>query len=130
MTPDAYLEALPEPKRAEMRQLHALIRACVPNWAPVMAGSMIGYGPYHYRYESGREGESARICLASNKTGISLYVAVCDEKGYLAEQAGKRLGKASVGKSCIRFKKLADVDLAVVEEVLRKASGLKGIGEV
>ncbi len=95
-----------------------------------MVGSMVGYGAYHYRYETGREGDSARICLSANKTGISLYVAVCDKQGYLAEQAGKRLGKASVGKSCIRFKKLADVDLAVVEEVLRRASALKGIGEV
>ena len=130
MTPDAFLEAQPEPKRSELRQLDGLIRRCVPVWKRVMAGAMLGYGPYHYRYASGTEGDSARIGLAANKTGISVYVSVADEGGYLAEQAGKRLGKASVGKACIRFKRLADLDLGVLEEVLRKASMLKAIGEV
>lgn len=130
LTPEAYLDAQPEPKRSELRQLDALIRACAPEWKRVMAGSMLGYGPYHYRYESGREGDSARICLAANKTGISLYVAVMDQGGYLAEQAGKRLGKASVGKSCIRFKRLEDLDLKVLEALLKRAATLKGIGEV
>ncbi len=129
MTPDAYLDAQPEPKRSELRTLDALIQACCPELARVMAGSMIGYGPYHYRYASGREGDSARVCLAANKTGLSVYVAVMDGDSYLPEQAGKRLGKASVGKSCIRVKKLADLDLAVLEEVLRRAAGMKGIGE-
>jgi hypothetical protein len=82
VTPDDYLNAQPEPKRSELRRLDALIRACVPTWKRVMAGSMIGYGPYHYRYSSGREGDSARISLAANKTGISVYVAVHDGSGY------------------------------------------------
>ena len=130
MTPDAYIDAVPEPKRSELRQLHDLIRRTVPRFPVVVVGNMIGYGPYHYRYESGREGEATRIALAANKTGISVYVAVVDDKGYLAEQAGRRLGKANVGKSCIRVKRLADLDLAVLEEVLRRASKLRGIGEI
>lgn len=91
---------------------------------------MIGYGPYHYRYASGREGDSARVGLAINKTGFSVYVSCVDEKGYLAEQAKARLGKASIGKSCIRFKRLADIELDVLREVLAKARTATAIGDV
>lgn len=128
---EAFFAGQPEPKQAELRQLDALIRACLPAWPRVMAAAMVGYGPYHYRYATGREGDSARVCLAANKTGISVYVAIVVGETYLPEQAGKRLGaKVSVGKSCIRFKRLADLDLGVLEEVLRAAAPLKGIGEV
>ena len=91
---------------------------------------MIGYGPYHYRYATGREGDSARVALASNKTGFSVYVACVDSKGYLAEQAKARLGKASVGKSCIRFKRLDDIDLDVLADVLAKSRKATAIGDV
>lgn len=133
MTPDAYLDAQLEPARSDMRALDALIRRCAPDLPRVftrsMGADMVGYGPFHYRYASGREGDATRIALAAHKTGISLYLLACDEGGYVAEQAGKRLGKAKVGKSCIRFKRLADLNLDVVEEVLRKVASMPGMGE-
>jgi uncharacterized protein DUF1801 len=121
-TPDQYIAKIDdEPKRAEVRRLHALIRKTLPSFEPGVFGTMLGYGKYHYRYPSGREGVSYRVALASTKTGISVYVCAVDERGWLAEQAKDRLGKASVGKSCIRFKRLADIDLAALTNVLKRA---------
>ena len=130
MNPDQYIAAAPEPKRSELAELDALIRRTVPMFQPFMAGSMIGYGKYHYRYESGREGVSCRIGLAGTKTGISLYVTCADEGGWLAEQWKDRLGKADVGKSCIRFKRLSDIDLGALTNVLRIARKLRAPGEI
>jgi len=130
VTPAQYIAAAPEPKRAELAQLDALIRRTVPAFEPFMAGRMIGYGKYHYRYESGREGESCRIGLAANKTGFSVYVTCVDENGWLVEQWKDRLGKADVGKSCIRFKRLSDIDLDALTTILRIARKLRAPGEL
>lgn len=117
-TPAEYIAAVDEAKRADLEALHRLIRKTLPDLKPCMVHGMIGYGPYHYKYESGREGDSARVVLASNKTGFSVYVSAVDQKGrYLAEQAKAKLGKASVGKSCIRFKKLADLEIDALRDV-------------
>jgi hypothetical protein len=129
MTPEQYIAAIAEPKQSELARLHALIRKTAPTFEPVVHNGMIGYGRYHYRYPSGREGDSFRIALAGNKTGISVYVSVVDDGGYLAEQAKDELGKASVGKSCIRFKQLSDIDLGVLATVLRRAKKGRAIGE-
>ncbi len=82
---------------------------------------MIGYGRYRYRYETGREGETSMISLASRKQYISLYVFCATEGRYLAHSYVDRLPKASIGKSCVRFKRLADVDLDILEELLIEA---------
>ena len=109
---------------------HTLITKTVPSFEPAIYGSMIGYGRYHYRYASGREGVSYRIALASNKTGISVYVCAVDEGGWLVEQAKSELGNASVGKSCIRFKRLGDVDLAALTAVFKKAKKVAPPGAI
>ena len=121
-THDAYIEALDEPRRSDVRTVHELIRAAVPELEPTMAFGILGYGPYHYRYASGREGDATVVALASNKRYISLYV-MCEVDGrYLAEAYAPRLPKASVGKSCIRVRRAADLDLDVVAELLREAA--------
>ena len=79
---------------------------------------MLGYGSHHYRYASGREGDWFLIGLASQKRYISLYVCATDADGYVAEHYRERLPKADIGKSCIRFKRLADVDLEVLGELV------------
>jgi hypothetical protein len=80
---------------------------------------MLAYGRYRYRYASGREGEWFPIGLASNKRYISLYVTAADpEHGYLAESFRDRLPKADIGRSCVRIKRVEDVDLDVVTELV------------
>ena len=120
-TVEEYLAEIQEPKRSEMVQLDALIRRILPDHERLMFAGIIGYGPFHYKYPSGREGDWYKVGLVANKTGISVYVMAGDKGGYLAEQAKPFLGKAVVGKSCIRFKKLSDLNLFALEELLQKA---------
>jgi uncharacterized protein YdhG (YjbR/CyaY superfamily) len=121
VTPDDYIDALEEPRRGEIRALHELIRATVPDLEPHVASGMLGYGPFHYRYASGREGDASLIALASRKQYISLYVLCTTEQGYLAEQYAERLPKASIGKSCVRFKRTEDVDRGALAELIAEA---------
>jgi hypothetical protein len=131
-TPEEYIDGLPEPRRGEISELHKLIRATVPGLAPTMEFGMIGYGKYRYKYASGREGDWITIALASQKNYISVYVCSMDETGkrYIAEKYKKELGKVSVGKSCIRFKKLADADLKVLKKVLQEARRSGGMSRI
>ena len=83
---------------------------------------MLGYGPFHYRYASGREGDACKLAIASNASSISLYCFASDAEGYVAERYADRLPKAHVGKSCVRFKKVADLEeealVALIEETV------------
>ncbi|ACZ38615.1 MAG: DUF1801 domain-containing protein [Sphaerobacter thermophilus] len=121
-SPEEYFELLDEPRRSEVQQLHEFIRATVPDLAPVMISGMIGYGPYRFRYASGREGDTAVVALASQKRYISVYVHAVVDGQYVPERHKERLPKASVGKSCIRFKRLSDVDWDVLGDILREAA--------
>jgi len=87
---------------------------------------MLGYGRFHYRYASGREGDASLIALSSRKNYISLYVLCTDGGGYLAEQYVDRLPKASIGKSCVRFKRTDDVDLDALRELIARAGQIGG----
>jgi hypothetical protein len=130
-TPEQYLAEADEPRRSELVRLHELIRETLPELEPHMASGMVGYGHYHYRYASGREGDWFQIGLANRKTGISLYVvAESEDGGYLAERYAERLPKASVGKSCVRFQRLDDVDLEVVRELLVQAGRRRPAGAI
>jgi hypothetical protein len=95
----------------------------VPKLEPYMESGMIGYGRYHYRSASGREGEWCLLALASRKRYISFYVVAEDGKGgYLAESYRDRLPKADIGRSCVRFKRLDDLDEKVLREMMRAAA--------
>lgn len=118
-TPAELIAALPEPRRSEIARLDAFIRKTVPKLVPHVRSGMLGYGPFHYRYESGREGDWFKVGLASRKTGISLYLCAADEGGYVAERYKAKLPKAKIGRSCVAFKKVDDLDLTVLAEMLK-----------
>jgi Domain of unknown function (DU1801) len=123
MTVEEHIDSLPEARRELIRSVHEIVREAAPELEMRMWGDkFIGYGTVHYRYASGREGEWFPIGLASNKQYVSLYICACDDDGYLAEQNADRLGNVSVGKSCIRFKRLEDLDLGVVRELCGRAA--------
>ncbi len=121
-TPEEYIAKLEEPRRSDFARLHALITKTVPKLEPCILGGMLGYGPFHYTYASGREGDACRISLASNKSYISLYALGADEDGYVAERYKDRLPKASIGKSCVRFKRLDDLDLNALKALLKETA--------
>ena len=122
-TPEDYFAWVPEKRREAMQALHALICRTAPKLEPTIVYGMIGYGLEPYETKSGCSGEWPRVALANQKGHMSLYLC-CSGKdgGYLPEQAKDRLGKVSVGKSCIRFTKLENLNLDVVEELLRVAA--------
>lgn len=97
MKPQEYLDGLEEPRRTDVVALDALIRGTAPDLEPVMAGAMLGYGPFHYRYASGREGDAPLLALASHTRYISLYVLCSVDGRYLADTFVDRLPRASIG---------------------------------
>ena len=119
---EAFLAQIDEPRRSDMAQLHDVVVAAEPTLAPHMAGKMIGYGSYHYRYPTGREGDAPVIALANNKQYISLYVMGARGDSYVTETYADRLPKANIGKSCVRFRNLDGVDLDVVAEMVREGA--------
>ena len=125
-TPAAYLAALPAERRKDLKVLHAAIRKAAPRLTPHLAykATMIGYGPYHYKYESGREGDCPIVALSSRAQYISLYVGGSQDGRSLVQAAKAKLGKVNCGGACIRFKKLADLNLPVALQLVREASVL------
>lgn len=128
-TTEEYLAQVPEDRQEMLRAVHETITKAVPTLEPWIMSGMIGYGVYRYKTKSGLEGDWSLIALANRKDYVSVYVSCVAEDGkYLAETNKDRLGKVSVGKSCIRFKKLEDINLDVLAELCKKAEKLGGIG--
>jgi len=124
-TPAQYLASLPAERRASLTVLHRAIVKAVPQLKPLIIHGMLGYGKFHYRYDSGREGDTAVICLASQKQYISLYILGEINGVSLAEANQVALGKVSVGKCCIRFRKLEDLNLPVALQLVKIAAVLR-----
>jgi hypothetical protein len=108
--------------RPELRAVHEVIREAAPELAPSLEGdASVGYGPFRYRYDTGREGDAHRLLLRQNARYVSLYVLAADEHGYLAEQHAERLGRVKCGKSCIRYNRASDLDLDALRVLVRLA---------
>jgi hypothetical protein len=131
---DQYIATQPQPKGEELRALGRIILKVSPGaklWfldgrnseGKVVSNPNIGYGSQVTRYANGETREFYRLGLSANTSGISVYVMGLDDKTYLAETYGKRLGKAGVTGYCVKFKRLADIDLDVFEELVADAMG-------
>ncbi|WP_229053310.1 DUF1801 domain-containing protein [Aeromicrobium sp. Leaf350] len=87
---------------------------------PVMWGpSIIGFDRYHYRYASGREGDAALVGFSPRVGKLSIYLNDGTDQH---TEALSRLGRHSVTKACLHVKRLGDVDLAVLEEIVRASA--------
>ena len=113
-----------ETRRKDAKALLKIFKE-VTGLTPQMWGpSLIGYGRYHYKYESGREGEMLMTGFSPRKANLVLYIM----PGYLElEEKLARLGKHKLGKSCLYVNKLADVDIDVLKEII--AFGVKYMQE-
>ena len=121
-THEDYIAEVDEKRRADVQRLHDLVREVAPELKPTMDFGLLGYGKFHYKYASGREGDWMKIGIANNKRYISIYCCAADENGYVAEQFRDRLPKANIGKSCVRIKRLSDVDEEILKELLRESA--------
>jgi hypothetical protein len=128
-TPEEYMKLIAEPRRAEMEKVDAFIRKTLPKLQPFIISGMIGYGRYHYKTKSGREGDWAVVLLASQKNYISVYACGVVDGEYVAEKYKKELPKANIGKSCIRIKHFDDLDPSVFKKILLE-SEKSPMGEV
>jgi len=123
----SYLAAVPADRKADLKALHVLIRKAAPGLKPWFAYNMPGYGAFPYTNYKGEKGKWPVISLASQKQYVSIYVCAVRGRKYLAEMYARKLGKVNVGRSCIRFRKLADVNISVLKEVIREAAKRPGL---
>jgi hypothetical protein len=127
---DDYVAAQPERKRHEMQTLHSMILTLMPDcrlWfldgkdegGRTVSNPNIGYGAQTMTYADGRTREFYQIGLSANTAGVSVYIMGLDDKTYLAETYGSKLGKATVTGYCIRFRTLRNINLPVLEAAIR-----------
>ncbi len=124
---DEYFDLLTQDRRAILEQLDALIRKTAPQLEPNFLYNMPGYGTFNYLNSKKQELQWPIIAMASQKNYISVYVCSVEDGQYVAEKYKKELGKVSVGKSCIRFKKLEDIDLDVLSNIIKIATKNPGL---
>lgn len=112
----AFIEAVADDQQRSDAHIICAMMARLSGEPPTLWGpSIIGFGSYHYKYESGREGDSLRIGFSPRKGQTVLYLI----DGYVGKEAQlARLGKHKLGKSCLYIKRLSDVDMTVLEEMM------------
>lgn len=122
-TIDEYFAQTSE-REPTLRELDVIIRENAPDLTrvlfPMGSGVAIGYGLMPYQSSSMKEpGKWPLIALANQKNNMALYVCAIIDDQYVAEKHSDELGKVSVGKSCIRFKKLENLNLKTVGSILK-----------
>jgi hypothetical protein len=107
-----------ETRRADAKALAGLMQKVTGDEPRMWGPSIVGFGSYHYTYESGREGDAPLVGFSPRKAANVLYGAT----GFAgAEKLLARLGRHTTGKGCLYIKKLADVDMNVLETLVEKA---------
>ncbi len=111
-----FLQAIEEAeRRADCQQLDRIMSKVAGEPAVMWGSSIVGYGSYHYRYDSGREGDACLVGFSPRKGDISLYL-VAEFPGIEALLA--RLGKHKRAKACLYVRRLSEVDLDVLEQLV------------
>lgn len=112
-----FLESIPnEQVRSDCQTIVQIMRQATNSSAKMWGSSIVGFGTYHYQYASGHEGNTLRIGFSPRKQNIVLYISKGDQE---YQELISRLGKHSVGKSCLYIKKLSDVDLPTLEKLIQ-----------
>jgi hypothetical protein len=124
-----YIDAVPEERRVQLLALDKFIRKTVPRLKLHFAYNMLGYGSFKYMDKKKKELKDWPVLsLANQKNYFSLYVCSIQDGKYLVESFKKELGqKVSVGKACIRFKRVEDLDLKGLAMVLKLAQKKPGL---
>ena len=112
---DDFINSLPEPRQADARTLVKLMQSVSRQKPKMWGSSIIGCGSYHYRYESGREGDMPLVCFSPRKSGNVVYICLTDKT-----LLGK-LGTHKLSGGCLHIKKLSDVDSVVLKEIVAKS---------
>ncbi len=115
----AFIEAVDHQGRREDSKVVLEMMQRLSGHEPRMWGpSIIGFGSYHYKYDSGRKGDMCRIGFSPRKSSLVLYIIPGFSK---VEGLLNRLGKHKLGKSCLYIGRLSSVDMVVLEEIIVQA---------
>jgi len=107
-----------EQKRKDTFEIARIMQQITKEEPKMWGPSIVGFGSYHYKYESGREGDSPIIGFSPRKQNITLYITSNFEKH---QRLMEKLGKYSTGKNCLYIKKLSDVDRDILKELIAEA---------
>lgn len=112
-----------ENKREDSIKILQIMQEVTGEEPKMWGDSIIGFGEYHYRYASGREGNAPLVGFSPRKQNLTLYLMGCyinpDDKQY--DQLFQQLGKHKTGKSCLYVNKLSDVDISVLEQLITRS---------
>jgi nucleoid DNA-binding protein len=116
---DEFLDAIPDERRRQDCRAVAALMSEVTGAAPQMWGaSIVGFGSYHYRYASGREGDWMLTGFSPRKDSLTVYLSYgLEQQADLLE----RLGKHKIGKACLYIKRLEDIDPGVLRELVARS---------
>lgn len=103
-----------EEQRADCKVLMAMLKRATKENPKMWGPSIVGYGLYKYTYESGRTGKMCRAGFAIRGKELVVYLADGGDRGALLS----RLGKHKMGKSCLYIKRLADIDMKIMEQLI------------
>lgn len=112
----AFMNGIEDPdKRRDAKKVSAMMRKATGSRARMWGSAIVGFGEYHYKYDSGREGDFMITGFSPRKQALTLYVV----PGFKAfAPLMKKLGKYKTGRSCLYIKRLSDVDEAVLEKLI------------
>lgn len=114
-----FIESVESPKKRESAyQLLDIFTETTGYTAKMWGPSIIGFGTYHYKYESGHEGDAPLVSFSPRKAKISLYFATGDPK---REELLKDFGKYTSGKSCVYINKVEDIDITVLKALIEQS---------
>lgn len=112
----AFIAAIEDPEqRSDARKIATMMRAASGSRPRIWGTSIVGFGSYHYRYASGREGDWPIVGFSPRKQNIAVYIMA----GFSgSEKLLGKLGKHKTGKSCLYIKRLDDIDQAVLRKLI------------
>ncbi len=110
-----FINAQPENRREDCFRLMELFKEITGEDAVMWGKSIVGFGQYHYKYDSGREGDMLLAGFSPRKQNLTIYIMA----GFAHEEIVSRLGKFKTGKSCLYVKKLDDINIDVLTELVQ-----------
>lgn len=119
LSPTKYLNAITQEQKRKDAKAISKMMAEITGEKPVMWGeTIVGYGQYHYKYESGREGDMPKIGFSARKQSMTIYIMMGFDK---LDNLIDKLGKCKTSKACLYFNKLSDVDDKILRTIIKKS---------
>jgi hypothetical protein len=116
-----------ESKRNDSLELVKMMEEITQFPAKMWGSAIIGFGKYHYKYESGREADMLKVGFSPRKDALALYIGANSSEN---SDIISNLGKFKTGKSCLYVKKLSDINIEVLKEITKRGFERKEFGEV